>query len=57
MIQEAHVGIGIFGREGTQAARASDYAIQQFKHLKRLLCVHGRYSYLRVTGIIQYPML
>lgn len=54
MIQEAHVGIGIIGKEGTQAARASDYAIQQFKHLKRLLCIHGRYSYLRVTGIIQY---
>jgi phospholipid-transporting ATPase len=54
MIQEAHVGIGIYGKEGTQAARASDYAIHQFKHLKRLLCVHGRYSYMRVTGIIQY---
>jgi phospholipid-transporting ATPase len=54
MIQEAHVGVGIFGREGTQAARASDYAIVQFCHLKKLLCVHGRYSYLRVTGIIQY---
>ena len=31
MIQEAHIGIGIFGKEGTQAARASDYAIQQFR--------------------------
>ncbi|EFA84150.1 transmembrane protein [Heterostelium album PN500] len=54
MIQEAHVGVGVFGMEGTQAARASDYAIHQFHHLKRLLCVHGRYSYLRVAGLIQY---
>lgn len=54
MIQEAHVGVGIFGKEGTQAARASDYSIHQFKYLKRLLCVHGRYSYIRVSGIIQY---
>ncbi|KAM9966517.1 hypothetical protein ACTFIR_006735 [Dictyostelium discoideum] len=54
MIQEAHVGIGIFGKEGTQAARASDYCIHQFSHLKRLLCVHGRYSYIRVSGLIQY---
>ncbi|EGC28908.1 hypothetical protein DICPUDRAFT_51588 [Dictyostelium purpureum] len=54
MIQEAHVGIGIFGKEGTQAARASDYCIHQFHHLKRLLCVHGRYSYIRVSGLIQY---
>ena len=26
MIQEAHVGIGISGNEGTQAVRSSDYA-------------------------------
>lgn len=26
MIQEAHVGVGISGREGLQAARASDYS-------------------------------
>lgn len=29
MIQAAHVGIGIYGREGTQALSASDYAIGQ----------------------------
>lgn len=27
MIQEAHIGVGITGREGLQAARASDYSI------------------------------
>jgi P-type E1-E2 ATPase len=27
MIQEAHIGIGIAGKEGTQAIRASDYAL------------------------------
>lgn len=29
MIQAAHVGIGVYGREGTQALSASDYAIGQ----------------------------
>jgi magnesium-transporting ATPase (P-type) len=29
MIQAAHVGVGIYGREGTQALSASDYAIGQ----------------------------
>jgi len=52
MIQEAHIGIGIFGKEGTQAARASDYAIQQFSHLARLLTVHGRYSLIRNLACI-----
>eukprot|EP00741_Cyanophora_paradoxa_P014910 tig00020830_g14384.t1 len=54
MIQEADVGIGIIGREGSQAARASDYAIHEFRHLRRLLCVHGRYNYLRVAHLLNY---
>jgi P-type E1-E2 ATPase len=29
MIQAAHVGVGIYGREGSQALSASDYAIGQ----------------------------
>ena len=31
MIQAAHVGVGIYGREGTQALSASDYAIGQVR--------------------------
>ncbi|CAD8051177.1 unnamed protein product [Paramecium sonneborni] len=41
MINEAHVGVGIQGVEGTQAARAADFAIQEFKHLKRLMFYYG----------------
>jgi len=33
MITAADVGVGISGLEGCQAARASDYAIGQFKFL------------------------
>ena len=47
MIQEAHVGIGITGKEGLQAARTSDYSVAQFRFLSRLLLVHGRWNYLR----------
>ena len=46
MIQEAHVGIGITGKEGLQAARTSDYSIAQFRFLLRLLLVHGRYFWI-----------
>lgn len=48
MIQEAHVGIGIAGKEGLQAARISDYSIAQFRFLLKLLLVHGRWNYIRV---------
>jgi phospholipid-translocating ATPase len=41
MIQEAHVGIGIAGKEGLQAARTSDYSIAQFRFLLKLVLVHG----------------
>lgn len=47
MIQEAHVGIGITGKEGMQAARSSDYSIAQFRFLVKLLLVHGRWNYIR----------
>ncbi|KAJ7068197.1 phospholipid-translocating ATPase [Mycena amicta] len=47
MIQAADVGIGISGEEGLQAANSSDYAIAQFRFLKKLLLVHGHWSYSR----------
>lgn len=47
MIQEAHVGIGVAGKEGLQAARISDYSIAQFRFLLKLLLVHGRWNYMR----------
>ncbi|KAK9718572.1 hypothetical protein K7432_005422 [Basidiobolus ranarum] len=54
MIQEAHVGIGIKGMEGAQAVRASDYSFNEFKSLRRLLSVHGRFSHLRIAEMIYY---
>ncbi|KAJ3075667.1 hypothetical protein HDU98_007224 [Podochytrium sp. JEL0797] len=54
MIMAAHVGVGIMGREGTQAVRSSDYSFAEFRFLKRLLVVHGRWSYLRLSEMILY---
>ncbi|KAK6173412.1 hypothetical protein SNE40_016867 [Patella caerulea] len=54
MIQAAHVGVGISGLEGLQAACASDYAIAQFRFLKKLLLVHGAWSYSRLCKLILY---
>ena len=46
-LQAADVGVGISGEEGLQAVNSSDYAIAQFRFLKRLLLVHGHWSYAR----------
>ncbi|DAZ98689.1 TPA: hypothetical protein N0F65_008815 [Lagenidium giganteum] len=54
MIQEAHVGIGIYGHEGMQAVRAADFAIATFRHLSRLLLVHGRWNHRRVAKVILF---
>lgn len=45
---------GIMGKEGRQAARNSDYAIPKFKHLKKMLLVHGHYYYIRIAELVQY---
>lgn len=42
------------GKEGRQAARNSDYAIPKFKHLKKMLLVHGHYYYIRISELVQY---
>ncbi|CAG8459145.1 11098_t:CDS:10 [Diversispora eburnea] len=54
MIQAAHVGVGISGLEGMQAARSADVAISQFRYLKKLLLVHGAWSYYRLSKLILY---
>jgi phospholipid-transporting ATPase len=54
MIQAAHIGVGISGMEGLQAARSADVAIGQFRYLRKLLLVHGAWSYQRVSKVILY---
>lgn len=52
MIQAANVGVGIAGEEGRQAAMSSDYAFGQFRFLQRLLLVHGKWSFQRLSEMI-----
>ncbi|XGW11747.1 hypothetical protein V3C99_012878 [Haemonchus contortus] len=54
MIQAAHVGIGIVGKEGMQAAMACDFAIVRFQFLRRLLLVHGHWCYDRLSLTFLY---
>lgn len=54
MIQVADVGVGISGQEGMQAVMSSDFAISRFRHLSRLLLVHGRWCYSRLRNMILY---
>ena len=54
MIMEAHIGVGIKGKEGTQAVRSADFSISQFSFLLRLLLLQGRNGYNRVSSMICY---
>jgi ATPase, P-type (transporting), HAD superfamily, subfamily IC len=54
MIMEAHIGVGIYGKEGAQAVRSADFAIGQFAYLKKLLLYHGRLNYRRISSFILY---
>ncbi|NXU63055.1 AT10D ATPase, partial [Horornis vulcanius] len=37
-----------------QAVMASDFAISQFRHLRKLLLVHGHWCYTRLTNMVLY---
>lgn len=50
----AHIGVGISGQEGMQAVLSSDFALAQFRFLERLLLVHGRWSYYRMSKFLRY---
>jgi magnesium-transporting ATPase (P-type) len=54
MIQEAHVGIGISGKEGQQAVNASDFAIAQFRFLETLVLIHGRWNFFRLSTVVLF---
>lgn len=54
MIQEAHVGIGISGKEGKQAVNASDFSIAQFRFLETLLLIHGRWNFFRLSAVVLF---
>lgn len=49
----AFLGVGISGQEGMQAVLSSDYSIAQFRFLERLLLVHGRWSYWRMSKFLR----
>ena len=54
MIQEAHVGVGISGKEGRQAVNSSDFAISQFRFLEELVLIHGRWNFHRMCSVILF---
>uniref|UniRef100_A0A8C9TTM7 Phospholipid-transporting ATPase n=1 Tax=Scleropages formosus TaxID=113540 RepID=A0A8C9TTM7_SCLFO len=54
MIQVANIGVGISGQEGMQAVMSSDFAISRFKHLRKLLLVHGHWCYTRLANMTLY---
>ncbi|OHT08782.1 Phospholipid-transporting ATPase 2 [Tritrichomonas foetus] len=54
MLRESQIGIGIVGKEGLQAAFASDFSITHFRFLLPLLLIHGRFSSYRTSWLTQF---
>jgi magnesium-transporting ATPase (P-type) len=51
MIRAAHVGVGVEGKEGSDAVLSSDFFVPSFACLPRLMLVHGR-SFARRTFLL-----
>ena len=43
-----------FSLSSPQAVMASDFAVSQFRHLSKLLLVHGHWCYTRLSNMILY---
>nr|KAF6479142.1 ATPase phospholipid transporting 8B3 [Molossus molossus] len=54
MTKTADFGVRLAGQEGMQVVQNSDYMLAQFCFLRRLLLVHGRWSYVRVFKFLCY---
>ena len=54
MILEASIGIGIQGKEGSQASRTADYSIGQFRFLNKLILFYGRNGFSKIAKYILY---
>ena len=50
MIQSAHVGVGLQGKEGTQASSFADYSLPKFRDLRQLILWHGTSFSVRATN-------
>jgi magnesium-transporting ATPase (P-type) len=56
MLQEADVGVGVKGREGSQAVQARDFAIPRFRHLVPFVAVHGHWTAHRLSHVCMFMM-
>ena len=56
MIHTAHIGIGLYGLEGSEASSSADYAFCEFKHTRRLLFYHGMNIGSKMKNYINWYM-
>ena len=52
MIRASNVGVGVEGNEGSDAVMSSDFSIPSFRHIAKLLIVHGRWCANRSAMLI-----
>lgn len=57
MIREAHCGVAVYGREGSQAVAAGDFVVDRFECLSRLLLVHGAWCFAHTSELILFCFL
>ncbi|CAL5976740.1 Phospholipid-translocating_ATPase [Hexamita inflata] len=54
MIKEAQIGIGVAGKEGVHSCNNADITVPEFRFLKQLIFVYGRYTHLRNQELFEY---
>jgi P-type E1-E2 ATPase len=56
MIHTANIGVGLYGLEGSEASSSSDYALCEFKDVRRLMFHHGMHVAYKMTKFIEFSL-
>ncbi|CAG9320190.1 unnamed protein product [Blepharisma stoltei] len=52
MLQEADIGVGITGKEESEAKNYAELSISHFAYLKNVLLVYGHWSYSKMSKVV-----
>lgn len=52
MLMEANIGVALDSKDSQRAIQSANYVVPEFRHIWKLMFVHGRWNYIRLAELI-----